>query len=445
MKIRFKEKIIKSIQILKNEGLINFIIYFARFSKRIVNTILFGSGSSPETSFEKIFNDRFPHTQQMREIIVDRDDLRLNIITDSLGNRSLFGGVATSLTLAVLFANKNKMPLRIITRETKNNPIDFYNFLKIQGLEKPSKVEFFSDFDRNIKGNNLNLETSSKDIYLTTSWWSTSVVSKLSQKNEVFYLLQEIETYFYPYGDEYLYCKETLLCDDVHYIINSSYLYEFYKNSEFKNIAQNSVFFEPAFSKALYSPSLESFKRKEKYNLFFYARPGNPRNLFYHGLKIINEAIKNEILDPKVWDIYFAGSKLPKIVLANGVKPTILGQMNWEEYSKLIKTVDLGICLMYTPHPSYPPLDIVSSGGAVLTNSFLNKKKLYYSDNIICSDLGEKEMLLNLEKAVGLAKNLKKREKNYKNNQIKNDWSEALEKIIEFMEKTVLKGENNGS
>ena len=48
--------------------------------------------------------------------------------------------------------------------------------------------------------------------------------------------------------------------------------------------------------------------------------------------------------------------------------------------------MDLGLCLMDTPHPSYPPLDLAASGAVVVTNTHGSKKSLEeWSRNIIAA------------------------------------------------------------
>ncbi len=287
------------------------------------------------------------------------------------------------------YCNKENIPLRIITRTAETNPLDFDNFLKMMELKKPIGVEYYTDYDRYLKRNHHKLEVSEKDIFIATSWWSAHNIQSINLRKNFFYILQEVEPFFYPNSDEQLLCEEVLNNRDIKFIINSKLLYDYYENNNYVNVAKNGVYFEPAFIKKLYSASEASFKEKEKFNLFFYSRPKNPRNLFYRGLDIIDEALAKGILDEN-WNIFFVGSDVPLVTFPNGTQPKFLGQISWFEYSSFLKTVDLGLCLMHTPHPSYPPLDVVSSGGVVLTNTYRNKKELYYSKNIICRDLEKK-------------------------------------------------------
>ncbi len=379
-----------------------------------------------------LYYERFRNTQPIKYIRVERASLRINVVTDSIKKGSLFGGVATALILATEFANTYDIPLRIITREAHSTPNDFENFIKFMNRNIPAQIEYFSDYDRNISRRGSRLEISDKDIYLSTSWWTTIVTEKINLRKNFFYILQEIETFFYPSGDEQIICATTLEKTNVKYIINSKLLHEYYRENNYENVVKNSVYFEPAFQEHIYFRSISAGK-KEKYRLLFYARPNNSRNLFYTGIKLLNDAIVSGIIKKDEWDIYFAGSETEKIVFFDDIKPIFLGQMDWKQYADFIKTVDLGLCLMSTPHPSYPPLDIVASGGVVLTNKFLNKKELQYSKNIICADLNEKEMLEGFISAVSLAKDTKRREMNFYQNKIEKEWSRSFKDVLMYM------------
>lgn len=424
---------------VKKYGLKGFAYKFNNYLNRVVSNnkvqpyieILPGDIST----VSQLLNDKFKNLQSIDFVKISRDKFRLNIVTDSIKKQSLFGGVATSLILATLFSNKYKIPLRIITRETENNPDDYEKFLDFMQITKPDKVEFFSDYDRNYGKNNFKLETSDKDIFLSTSWWSTEAVKSVNLRKNFFYILQEVEKFFYPNGDDQYLCENILHDQNINFIINSKLLYDYYSINNYNNIITQGIYFEPAFPKHIYFPGENTFKKKTKYKLLFYARPNNPRNLFYTGIKILDEAIRVGIINLDEWEIYFAGSNIPELVFSNGSKPILLGHMDWQEYSKFLKEVDLGFCLMYTPHPSYPPLDISSSGGVVLTNSYLNKQSLKYSKNIICTNLDEESMLDGFEKAICLVKDVSTRKRNYNDNYIERNWSDSFETILDFMNK----------
>lgn len=369
-----------------------------------------------------------PQTRPISVIKVAHPELRFNIVLDSVKKKSLFGGVATSLILATLFANRMNMSLRIISRLTESSPKDYEDFLQLMKIPRPKKVEYFSD-----QKPSLHLEVSDNDLFLSSSWWSSKVIKEINQRPSFFYLLQEVELYFYPHGDKHWQCRQILENKDIHFILNTRILHDYYNNHAYENVISRSCYFEPAFPEHLYKASDTSFAPKEKRKLFFYSRPNNDRNLFQTGLEILDESILRGIVNEKEWDICFAGEDIPEIIFSTGLKPIVLGQMSLAEYAQFTSNVDLCFSLMYTPHPSYPPLDIAASGGVVLTNRYPGKENLPYSHNIICENLDLDSMLNGFQKAIALAEDPEKRKQNYETHTIQRDWAKALEATLQYM------------
>ena len=426
---RVKEIVIKIINLTRSRGL---RALFEQLIFELKKRIYENKKTKKQLTAGDIFNNKFINVKQIQAVYIERDEYRFNIVLDSLQKDSFFGGVATALIMAVLYCNKNEVPLRIITRNSATNPAEFDNFLKMMNIKKPKSVEYYTDYDKMFGNNHYGMEVSKKDIFLATSWWSAQVIDSINLRDNFFYILQEVEMFFYPNGDEQLLCESVMNKTNIKFIINSKLLYDYYRNNNYTNVIENGVYFEPAFVENLYHPGNKSFVKKDKYRLFFYARPNNPRNLFYHGLRILNEAVDKGIIDNSEWEICLAGTELVDFEFSNGVKPKILGNMSWKNYADFLRSVDLGLCLMYTPHPSYPPLDLAASGGVVLTNSYRNKKELYYSKNIICKKIDE-NFLEELKKAISLAKNKKQRMANYENNLIARNWEKSFNNIIDFI------------
>lgn len=353
--------------------------------------------------------------------------LRVNLVLDSLEPSNLFGGNATALIIATLLANKEKLPLRIITRRDRRNPRSYRAFIQLMRLKLPEKVEFFSDYDRALVAYPQVMDVSEEDLFFSTSWWSTKAVEQINVRPKIFYILQEVESLFYPHGDEHLLAESVLGGKGVHYLINTPLLLDYYRSAGYTAVVENATAFEPAFPKHLFAPQERVFQPKKRYKLFFYARPVNPRNLFYTGLRLIEEAFTLGILKKEEWDICFAGSDLSSVIFSNGVRPTFLGVMSWERYAAFLQEVDLALALMYTPHPSYPPLDVVASGGVVLTNKMYNKQELHYSKNIIMEKLDRESLLAGLKRAIALAQSPVERAANFKENQLSSCWEASLE------------------
>lgn len=378
----------------------------------------------------------FRNVQPLDILKIEENTKRLNLVTDSIASNSLLGGVATALIIATEYARQNEMSLRIITRTEPVAPGNYVTLLANNGLEPFDDVEFFSDFDRTVDGTaRYKLPVAPGDVFFATSWWSAAAIEKTLPGKKYFYIIQEVETFFYPHGQEHYLCSKLLESDNIVYIINSKYLYDYYVENVPK-VAENGIYFKPAFSEKLYQRTTFE-KSQENYRMFFYARPNNPRNMYGYGLKLINLAVERGIIDMEKWEICFAGSELENMEFSNGTKPVNMGLMSWKEYSEFMRTVDLSVSLMYTPHPSYPPYDAACSGAVVLTNTCLNKRDFSDCKNIIMSDLEEEAFMSKLQEAVALAQDFETRKKNYDALTIPRDWLDVLEDTLTYMREKI--------
>ncbi len=384
-------------------------------------------------TFKQLYDIHFRGIQPIPAMRAEQEEHRINLVTDSIEQHSLLGGVATALIIASTMARKLDIELRIITRTTAVNSCEYYNNMKKLGVETPPKVTFYTDYDRDEHGMKVHkLELSKSDIFIATSWWSATAIKKTTIRKPFFYIIQEVETFFYPHGDEHLLSREILQDKNIRFVINSGWLSKYFEQNH-PEVYKNGCTFEPAFPDHLYKARDSFDKGHQKYKLFFYSRPNNPRNLFYFGLKVIDRCILEGIINTHEWDIILVGSGVPDFLFCDGSKPQLLGLLDWQNYSNLLQTIDLGISLMYTPHPSYPPLDIAASGGVVVTNKCWNKTDISWSKNIIMSELNIESLTKNIKKGIELASNTQKREINFKNSTIPHSWSKNISNAIDWM------------
>lgn len=382
-----------------------------------------------DVNVSDLLNTRFESTMPLRtySLPISQHTSRVNIVTDSIGSGSLFGGVGTSLIFSALLANKLGAQLRIITRTERALPSNLYSILSLYDivLEKEVQFEFAAFYDRNYE-----IGTIDGDLFVTTSWWTTAATMPSVPHKSIIYLLQEDERMFYPFGDERYRCEEILQNTNIRFLVNTKLLFDHLVANGLDNISSQGMWFEPAFPSQVFRPRKKDRNAKSKF--FFYARPNNPRNLFYLGVEVIEQAIVQGVLNLDDWDIYFVGKDFPEIIFSGNYSPIRCENFAWEEYAGLIGTVDLGMSLMYTPHPSYPPLDLVASGAVVVTNRFANKFDLNaYSKNLICADLNLDALIEALKQAINIARDPNKREQNYSNNKLLTDWNESFEQAIQ--------------
>lgn len=353
---------------------------------------------------------------------------RISLVTDSVGSGSLFGGVGTALLFAAQLANREGATLRVVTRTEEPTPKNVHQILTAYGVDLAQEIQFaFAPPGRTEEAAGLDLYPNERVI--TTSWWTTAATLPSVPGESIIYLLQEDERMFYPFGEERLRCEAVLSNRSIRFVVNTRLLYDHLLASGLENIRSHGEWFEPCFPSALFH------KRKrelaEKRRLFFYARPNNPRNLFGAGLRLLERAVNEGILNLEHWDIYLVGNNIPDVVLGASYLPKRAQGLDWRAYADLIGTIDLGLSLMYTPHPSYPPLDLAASGAVVVTNKFANKQSLEnYSRNIICADLEMDALLAALKTGIELAMDEKTRDQNYRANGLGKDWAAAFEPVF---------------
>jgi hypothetical protein len=97
--------------------------------------------------------------------------------------------------------------------------------------------------------------------------------------------------------------------------------------------------------------------------------------MFELGVLALRRAIEQGALDPAQWDFYGIGTVGEQFVipLPKGAEMVALPKMSLEEYAEYLPDFDLGMSLMYTPHPSLVPLEMASAGLVTVTNSCENK------------------------------------------------------------------------
>jgi WsaF, C-terminal domain/WsaF, N-terminal domain len=370
---------------------------------------------------------RFSALEPLRTFRGPREPSWVTMVTDSINAGSLFGGVGTAMVLSALIARRVGARLRLVTRTQPAHPDNFAAVLSALRVPWEGNIEFV----HSPAGGGREVPVGDCDIFLTTSWWTTRCVRRAVDPRRVIYLLQEDERMFYPYGDERLRCSETLGDPDVRFVVNTEALFRHFVDGPepLPNLRTNGVWFEPAFPAATDNrpPRPEGGKQ----NFLFYARPHNLRNLYWRGLEAIEACLEEGILDPQAWEIHFVGRDLEDIVLPRGVRPRLAQNLPWAEYLGLVRRMDMGLSLMDTPHPSYPPLDLAAAGAVVVTNRHGPKTSLArYSDNILCVEPTVEGLKRGIADAVELAADGARRRANHARNRLGRDWEAAFEPVL---------------
>ncbi|MEV7972682.1 hypothetical protein [Cellulomonas sp. NPDC089187] len=306
---------------------------------------------------------------------------RINLVTDSIGENSLFGGVATALLLAAAWVERSGRRLRIVTRTSAPDASGLGDLFRTIGLRTTHQPELA--YVPRERGDYL--ETGEDEVFLTTSWWSTASVLKTVPAERVAYILQEDERCFYPIGHDWLMASRIMNHPGLRVVVNTENLRQHLISTGVDNLARTAVSFEPSFRAFLRPGRLLGADRKR--HLFFYARPHNPRNLFHIGIAALDRAIADGHLPREQWQVHLVGREVPALEFSDGSRPAVHGSLGWADYGEFLGTMDIGLSLMASPHPSYPPLDLAASGSVVVTNEWAGKMSFDdVSDRIVVAE-----------------------------------------------------------
>ena len=347
---------------------------------------------------------------------------RLTVITDSISAGLLYGGVGTAMILGALMSQRTGSALRFVTRREAPQPANLDHVLAAYGivLDRPPTFEYVS-----AHAGGPAIEVFDGEQFITTSWWTTAGALQSLPAENILYLLQEDERMFYPFGDERLLCERTFARHDIRYLVNTRLLFDHLIGTGLPHLADCGDWFEPAFPHEIFHPRPRPASARRR--LLFYARPYNLRNLFYLGIEAIDRALEQGVLDADEWELVLVGRDIPNIVFSRPIECARFEHLSWTAYADVVGTVDLGLCLMYTPHPSYPPLDLAASGAVVVTNRHGLKQDLdRYSRNILCTDPETEAVVEALGRGIALAADTPLRERHRRESPLGSSWQSAL-------------------
>jgi hypothetical protein len=317
---------------------------------------------------------------------------RINLLIPSINKEHVFGGISTAIDFFKTL--QKNLPEEfyyrvIITDAAPNNTIDEFNKYKIVNMNSNSEDNYQLVFVNDRYGKELTIWEN--EIFLATAWWTAYNAKELIRMQSYFYgvsypliyFIQDYEPGFYQWSSRYAIAESTYK-DDVKTIavINSKELYDFMK---IKNYSfYKTYYFIPKLNQTLknFLPQLENTRRVNR--ILVYGRPSVPRN----GFEIVVNSLKvvTQNKNARYWEFISLGEKHIDFDLGNGNKLISKGKVTSEEYANYLLTSKIGLSLMISPHPSYPPLEMAYFGLKTITNSYENKNLSYMHENIINLD-----------------------------------------------------------
>ncbi|MDR2744073.1 MAG: hypothetical protein LBB66_02580 [Desulfovibrio sp.] len=302
---------------------------------------------------------------------------RLNVILPGLAEDAAFGGMTSALELARHLA-RHYDACRFVSLYD-----DAARFRR--GSASPHRLTGAAE--RFFASSGEPLPCHSGDVFLVTYWagfafWEAAHNARLRHALPAlpfYYFIQDYEPSFSPLGQKHaLTLKSYARGELTHAVVNSGWLAEHLKKHGH------------AFAREyVLTPSLNrdiaDWLKKTDFRLppkdgaqtviLFYGRPGLARNCFELGVETLGRFFSG--LPPSGRRRFLplsVGLPHGDIALADGAVLKSLGRLPIHEYIALLVRSHVGLSLMISPHPSYPPLEMALFGMPTVTTDYGIKK-----------------------------------------------------------------------
>jgi len=325
------------------------------------------------------------HIQRMIEPIElsvsDREPQRINLLIPTIDLKHLFGGYIAKFNLARKLAESGHRVRVVAVDPTPPLPSNWRQQVEaysgMAGAMSNLEVAFARDLG-------TPLPVHPDDRFVATTWWTAHHARNAireTNSERFLYLIQEYEPFTFVMGSWAAIAKQTY--DFPHLaLFSTTFLRDWFaehgegvyaRGIESGN--RDSVPFQNAITPVL-PPALDELRARETRKLLFYARaePHAKRNLFELGLIAISDAIEGGVFGSD-WQFFGIGSVegRSQISLPRGMHLDVLNRQGQAAYGEMLAGHDVGLSLMFTPHPSLVPIEMASAGLLTVTNTFDTK------------------------------------------------------------------------
>ncbi len=312
--------------------------------------------------------------------------VRVNFLIPEISFRTFFGGYIAKFNLAQKLMDAG-FEVRFVLVDAC--PVDEASWREMvaqyEGIETIfDRVEVAYCFDRR-----QALRVSPDDRLIATTWWTAHIAHGMAKQlgiEKFLYLIQEYEPFTFAMGSYYALADQSYTFPHTA-LFSSPQLRDYFQQQQIGiyGEAWGDVSEVAPFENAILAFDQNALLRNRtpgEYKLLFYARPEPhaSRNMFEIAYLALARAIKAGHFDGAKWVFHGIGSSQGDISLPGGHTLKMLGKFGLNEYKQRLMEYDLGLSLMYTPHPSLLPLEMAAAGMWVVSNDCENKTQAELSN-----------------------------------------------------------------
>ncbi|MEE4290066.1 MAG: hypothetical protein V2J14_11900 [Erythrobacter sp.] len=315
---------------------------------------------------------------------------RLTLVFQYLKKGADWGGTATGIDLFCRLAHAIReiqpIDLRFIVTDanSETDPAIIVKWAAKAGIAvRPDQIEL-------VKGRQDTVRVRRKETFFSIIWWNTINFAKVraaqaqlfgGMPKPIIYLMQDYDPAFFGFSSAHMLARDAFCTPEPFWaIVNSSSLARYL--DLMGHLPKRHFVFEPVILDAL-RPFLGEVATSERHKrVLVYGRPTVERNCFSALIRGLRRWSRDypEFRD---WEVVSVGAAQRSIDLGDGRKLSSIGKLPLEDYAAMLLGSSVGVSLMASPHPSYPPLEMAHFGVRTVTNSYLCKDLADYHPNLI--------------------------------------------------------------
>ena len=316
----------------------------------------------------------------LRWAVSEHAPRRINVLIPAIDLQHFFGGYIAKFSLAGRLAERG-WRVRIVTVDPVG-PLAGDWRRRVAAYEGLGDV--FGELEVAFGRESAALEVNPHDGFIASTWWTAHIAADALRSlggGRFVYLIQEYEPFTFPMGSYAALATESYGLD--HFALFSSELLRGYFRAHGIGVyaageaagEQLSASFQNAIT-PVPPPSPNELEARGARRLLFYARPEPhaARNMFELGVLALSRVLQDGVFADG-WELNGVGAVGPgsSVSLGRGHTLRLAPRTDQRAYAELLREHDVGLALMYTPHPSLVPIEMASAGMVTVTNSFENK------------------------------------------------------------------------
>jgi hypothetical protein len=305
---------------------------------------------------------------------------RVTLLVPSVNPQHVFGGAATALKLFEEWCDRlgPDYDRRIVTSDAEIEPAGYASLSRytptpfVAGSDETQPSGWaLVDASERFGG---RLDVRAREVFIATAWWTANFARAFERERARFhgarrsfvYLIQDDEPFFYGWGSKFAMAEASYSGHDFLAVVNSEELYA----AAAKYAFQESY----CLPYALNARVAQALRPRPRERLILvYGRPAVFRNAF----EAICEGIKcwqqRDPVRASRWRVLFLGEAFDLPLAYPVQNAAVEGKVSLEAYADYLSRAAVGVSLMVSPHPSYPPLEMAQAGLTTITNAYSGK------------------------------------------------------------------------